>query len=787
LYYKLVLLLLLSNSLFCLELSVQNGEENQEEYSILHLKNSERFLCQSEKDDLNVVTSVICAFNKRPIQTFSKIENNFFKISSIIKNKTFFIIVKPRKKMLLKAIHYNLIKDNDIFQVEDSYSNHWNIIGYKDKPPFLSRKKETKTDINFPIPFANSEYPYVGGLDILGNPIHMTRVKDVSEYLKIKQYFKNRQYDLALENIDMILDEFPDTIFKSELMLYKIRAYHEKGEPEQLIQIAKQFIREYSSDVNMAEVLADTANAYSKIALYTDADYFFERLFDEHKDSKYYDLGLIYKAEQLQNAGNNKKALSYFKRALRHTKERDTAALAAYQIILLELELGSVKKADKYIKMILENDSNYFFTRKNESIELAMKLTSYNDYKSAAAIAGALLKLMDKSDENYELLLKNRGVWLSETDDKEEALEVFNQYIENYKYGEYLEEVKRRKDALFFDVSDENSTQKLEHFNLLINKYSGDTIASRALYEKAKLLLKLKHYQKVLDLTDDLNRLDPTLYDNTEDIIEKAALGLIQNSLKDNQCVKVVDLSKNYDINLSEKWDADLYKCYIESGSFDKAKSIASAHIKSKDYNERVDWLAKYTKIDFALGNYTEVVDATKELISLQSDKSKKLESYRLLFDSAQRLNDSETMIEAISNIEKLASLRYKDIERYTQMVTLAQNIKDDVMLQNYASKVIELQKRAKSYTQSPYIEFTLAQALLQTSKDKEALKVLLSLDDRDISKQKRSRQKYLIGTLYQKSGEIIKSKKFYEESIAVDNNSSWAKLAKDALKLLNQ
>ncbi|MEA3523408.1 MAG: flagellar protein [Campylobacterota bacterium] len=783
--YYWALLLLFTSSLFSLELSVQSGRENQHEYSILHLKAEERFLCESEKNDLDVVTSIICAFNKRPIQSFSNLENNFFEISSKIHQKTFFIIIKPKKKILLKAIYYDLIDDNELYQVEDDYARHWNIIGYKDIPPLIAQEKKSENQINFPVPFSQGEYPYVGGLDILGNPIHMTRVKDVADYLAIKKNYNAKRYDLALEMIDEVLEEFPDTIFKSELMLYQIRCHHEKSEPESLIQISKRFIREYSSDINMAEVLADTANAYSRISLFTDADYFYDRLFDEHKESRYMHLGLIYKAKQLQNSGNSEKALTFYKRAFKQSNELGIAALAAYQIILLEFELGHAKKADKYIKMILAGERSYFISRKQESLELALKLTSYSNYQSAADIAGALLEFMDKDDDGYEELLKNRGMWLSETENKEEALAVFNTYIQGYKYGEYLEDVKRRKDALFFDVPDVNASEQLEHLDLLMNKYAGDSIATRALYEKAELLFKLEKYQDVLDLKGDLDLLDPALYDNSEELIENSAKALMQELLQNKQCIRVVDLSRNYDINLSMEWDEELYECYIGAGNFDKAKDIAQSHIKSKNFNERIAWLERYTKIDFALGNYTAVVDAAKELISLRSDENKNIDTYRLVFDAGQRLGDFDTIVNAIQKLEALVGLHYDDIERYVQMVTLAKNSKDDLMLRTYAQKVMQLQEKAKSYTQTPYIEFTLAQALLQNEKAKEALEVLYSLDERNITKKRRSRQKYLMGTLFQKINKPQKSKDAYNDSIVSDTNSSWAKLAKDALKLM--
>ena len=72
-------------------------------------------------------------------------------------------------------------------------------------------------------------------------------------------------------------------------------------------------------------------------------------------------------------------------------------------------------------------------------------------------------------------------------------------YLSKYRFGEYAEDIRRAKDALFFDVNDENSTQRLSEYEMLINKYEGDSIAQRALYEKAKLLLEMNQYDAVLE------------------------------------------------------------------------------------------------------------------------------------------------------------------------------------------------------------------------------------------------------------------------------------------------
>ncbi|HEX5623797.1 MAG TPA: flagellar protein, partial [Sulfuricurvum sp.] len=110
---------------------------------------------------------------------------------------------------------------------------------------------------------------------------------------------------------------------------------------------------------------------------------------------------------------------------------------------------------------------------------------------------------------------------------------------------------------------------------------------------------------------------------------------------------------------------------------------------------------------------------------------------------------------------------------------------KDDAMIQNYAQKVTALQGRTKTYTQSPFIEFTLAQSLMNQDKNKDALQILKSLDGRKLTAEQRSRQKYLVGSLEMTMGRIKEAKAAFDASIKANKGSAWGKLAKDALGLL--
>jgi tetratricopeptide (TPR) repeat protein len=141
-------------------------------------------------------------------------------------------------------------------------------------------------------------------------------------------------------------------------------------------------------------------------------------------------------------------------------------------------------------------------------------------------------------------------------------------------------------------------------------------------------------------------------------------------------------------------------------------------------------------------------------------------------------------MIRQIKLIEDAYSNDFKDIERYTQMVSLGLKRKDEAMVQTYSRKVMALQVRTKTYTQSPYIEFTLAQSYQNLGKDTDALNVLKTLNTRKMTNEKRSRQQYLIGAIEQKAGRKREARDAFNASIKADKNSAWGKLAKDALAL---
>ena len=780
---RLILFSLLAINLFALELSISGAKENFSNYSTIHLKDPSPFLCQETKNDFDIVTKIVCAFTKKPPQKIKELQNSFFNIKNIVKDKTFFLIITPFEKVKLYPMVFNMTKDKVIYQADIKLSKHWMIVGYKEKLPFIKKEANVDTSINFPYESEKDNLPYVGGLDIKGNPVHIKRVGDVTNYLKIKKLYKEKKYEKCLDLIEEVMQEYPGSLFNAELIFYKIRVYSKIEDNDNVINMSKTYLKEHSSDEHVPEVLSLIAYSYYKIGMIIDAEYFFDRLFSEHQDSVYTKLGFIYIGEMLESSGASSRAVTYYKRALNETENIGTAALAAYKLARFYAMSDNVKEASKYIMKIINAKPEFFMETLSVSMDMMYKFADNGAYATAASIAKAITDATDKEHDEHENLMKEKAIWLTQTEDKDRALEALNAYIKEYEDGTYESMIEVAKDELFFDTNDANFSQKLAEYESLIEDYPNDKIGDRAKYEKAKLLLENEMYDDVLALEDSILSLDENIYTDVNDILKNAAIGVMKIALGSRQCEEVLSISYDYNITLSNEWDDGVYECSMVGANFTLSKEIAARNLNSKDLELRKKWLYRYIQVDFETGNYSNIVEPSEELITLIEDENSTTYNniYRIMFDTYQRLEDEEKLFDAMAKIQEIFGSDYKDIERYVEMMSLGNKNKDDNVVIKYGEEVIKIQNASDSYAQSPFVEFTLYQTYINIEELDKALVIIKSLDNVELNNLDRARQKYLLGTVYSKLWREGDAMQAYDEAIKADPTSPWAKLASSA------
>ncbi len=781
------LLLSLWLPLCALDLSIQNGKEEGRPYSILHLRDANSFKCLPARNDYDEIIRIECQIPKASSATFAPIQNTHFTVEHKKSSLGNTIVITPKSKIALYADGFDLRKEAQMYVSSARETKHWTVVGYTQKIPMLTDAAENPNALNLPIRSAKETYPYVGGLDLKGNPIKMKRVQDVNDYMELKKAYKNQDYTKTLSLAKKTLEKYPNTIFKNELLLYEIRALHHMDDNEQLLLLSKQFIRQYSGDPAIAEVLAYTGNSYSKIGQSSDSDYFFDRLFTEHADSPFAAEGMFLKAQQLEISGNPKPAAHYYRLVVNKTKDIELASAAAFKLANMDIGFGHLDKAKIYLEKIARVNPDYFAKVREQSMSMIDSYMEHKDPKMAAKITQCLMGVSVKKSEEHQELLKNLGLLYASAGEKEKALKHFNEYLKMYPHGAGFDEIKRAKDGLFFEKSEPKGEEGLKKYNELIDRYGNDPVGQKALYKKAQLLFKEGKYQEVLDIESDLYRLSSKEFPEVSMIIGQSAIALTKKKLETLKCAEAMTLHKMYRIKLQPQWDGLTFDCALRMGNFPVAKKIAAPHLKAATIAERQLWLSRLTKVHFELGEYKEAMRSGKEAAALLEAQKNPAQNdlYRTLFDTAARMNDDVKMIEYIKKCESAFGTDFKDIERYTQMVSVGLKRKDEVLVQNYANRVIALQNRTKTYTQSPFIEFTLAQSLMNQEKNNEALIILKSLNARKLNPEKKSRQQYLMGSLAMKLGKKAEAKAAFNASIKADGKSAWGKLAKDALGLL--
>lgn len=777
--FALLLFFLLTASLFALDLSFQSGKKKNTAYALLYISDKTPFLCKANRDNFNEIKEVVCSFEKNSATTLPPVANNFFHVKFIQTRGELSMHVTCNHYLGFRPLYFNLTQERELVYAEGFASNRYVLYGYEKKPFVLGAPVEpNENSIHFPILFKSEKLPAVGSLDLKGNPVELSKIKDVNDYLQIKKEYENQKYNEVLKSINSLLESYPNTIFKAEMMLYQIRCYQRLLESENVIEIGKKFLRYYSFDENTPEVLAVLGQAYGIIGMNADADYFFDRLFSDYPKSRFVAEAYIYKAEQLETNGQAKKAISYYEKAMYEAKDKDVASLAALRVSEYFINLAKKQKAKKYLHKVLSSNPSYFKKNYTLSMKLARSFAERHEYKEAANIAEALLTFMNTADDEYENIMRQVALWQYETEDANATGLAVERYLKTYKYGEYREELQALKEQLFFDVDETNVTKALNYYDDLIERYAQSDTEKKAYFKKANLLLNAKRYKQLLDLNSTLMALDE---EQAKPIIVQGATRAMVDALQKPSCDEALYYLKNYPV-IREGHVKALFSCALKRLDVTTAQQLYDVY-HSTDVKALPYWLDAAFSLAVAKRDYNDQLRLTYDIAALQGENYHNM--LRKRFDAAQALRKSAVMIATIKRIEKTYGLKAEDLERYMQMVLLGKKNADKTLIGTYAPKVIAIKKRTQSELFSPEIEFIYAKYFIDKKDENSAIDTLKRLYKISMEPNDEARFYYSIGALYESKGSRKAAKQEYERAISADANSSWATLSRDALKLL--
>ena len=738
--------------LFALNINVDYGSAKKP-YEVLTLYDDKPFECyQLEK---NVIE---CRFKKVPKTPVFKDKTRYFEINPKFLKKSFVIDIKINSPYKLYSFKDNLYNNPLITPFKMKKAKKWVIIANEQ---FLNEKSQ-----GLKFYYHHTTYPYIGAIDENLNPVKIKTNSDVLKYFEILKAFKaNRD---VLPEIDDFIKRFPKSVFLPDVIYLKLKLLERNNDFNDVISLGKEWIKRFAYSEKMPEVLLMIGRSYAKEGFISDASYYYNRVITDYPNTKWAYLAMIYLADQLYSMGDEKKAFSLYEKALYSTTDLDVASLAAARLAQRYMDKGDIKKAVEYYQKIYKANKKFLLKDKQKAYELAKMLASHKMYTLAIDIGKDLLKKLKKLDDLYEPLLYNLAKWSYENGNYKEALEYIEKYLKEFPYGDYSDAAKILRDKILFNLPENNLTKKLQNIEVILKNYQGE-IRQKALVEKAKILYKMKKYEDIIKMMDELKKLPQTVFPEKKEFLNRVLKEYALTLLKSKKCVKAVEIIKKYKIVLDKKYDDLVYKCAVKARDFSLASVICNKYLDNPDDKVFIKWMKRKIKALEGLGDYKNIVNAVDDLCSVM--KRGCYEFYLLKFNALWHLKRYKEALEVAKLIDKYDNIKNTDV--FIKIVRWALKNNNNLLAAAYSKKIIDLQEKYKAYPYSPFVEFVYAK---YSKNKKEAIKVLKNLLLR-VKGEDKARALFMLANL---TGD----KKYLNECINVKDSKLWRGLCKDALNL---
>ncbi|WQV23532.1 tetratricopeptide repeat protein [Helicobacter pylori] len=783
---------LLSHSLNALSLTLTQGKEGGEDFSVLTLRNDKSFSCfyTNEKPPSGIEASLSIMHAKRPIECvidsipkegFTPLENAFFNITYSMRQQQFILHIKPKvmRRLTLFSFDRDYKKAIPLFVENDAKAKMWQIIGYDQKIPFLSEKDNAQKGLNFPITIKDAQTPIIQELDVNNKPLLTTKGYDLNAYLEAKKQMDSQAYFDALRTISRAFKNYPQTIFKKDLYLLEIIALGKLGiKRSLLIDIGTQWIKNYPTDPNIPEALYYVAKALDENNNYKQAVRYYKRILLEYKNSRYAPLAQMRLAVEAAEASDLSSASMLFKEAFSNAKDKESASEIALNWAEAEINYQNFNNAKYLIDKVVQSNPDYLSMHSELALDL-LKLLKKNQMNESAIEIAQLLLNQDDDVKAKEQALYDLGALYARIRDFKNAHLYNLRYLQDHAELERASVVRARDKKALFSMEG-NTQEKIAHYDKIIQNFPNSNEALKALELKAQLLFDNKRYAEVLGMQKNLPKDSP--------LIQKTLNILAKTPLEDNRCEEALKyLSQITAFEFTPKEEIQAFDCLYFASLKEKAQVIALNALKAaKTPSEKLTWLYRLGRNYYRLGDFKNSTLASKDALILAQSLNKK-EFYDIafvLFSDYMQNNEKGLALNLYAFLEK----HFKDDKRMALVYfKLLENEKDPKSVKIYATSLLKLQDAYKDYSYTPFGEFALIDAYRVTKDYLKALEALDKLLNRRLSLEDHQKALYLQSSLLDLTNQKAKSKASLEKCVQLkqkDQTNAWQNLCEQGLNL---
>ncbi|MGL2690079.1 tetratricopeptide repeat protein [Helicobacter pylori] len=790
---KIFLLMgLLSHSLNALSLTLTQGKEGGEDFSVLTLRHNKAFSCfyTNEKPPSGIEASLSIIHAKRPIECvidsipkegFTPLENAFFNITYSMHQQQFILHIKPKvmRRLTLFSFDRDYKKAIPLFVENDAKARMWQIIGYDQNIPFLSGKNNAQKGLNFPIVIKDAQTPIIQELDVNNKPLLTTKGYDLNAYLEAKKQMDSQAYFDALRTISRTFKNYPQTMFKKDLYLLEIIALGQLGiKKSLLIDIGTKWIKNYPTDPNIPEALYYVAKALDENNNYKQAMRYYKRILLEYKNSRYAPLAQMRLAIEAANASNLSNANMLFKEAFSNAKDKESASEIALNWAEAEINYQNFNNAKYLIDKVVQSNPDYLSQHSESALDL-LKLLKKNQMNASAIEIAHLLLNQDDDLKAKEQALYDLGALYARIKDFKNAHLYNLQYLQDHAELDKASVVRARDEKALFSMEG-NTQEKIARYDKIIHNFPNSNEALKALELKAQLLFDNKRYAEVLGMQKNLPKDSP--------LIQKTLNILAKTPLEDHRCEEALKyLSQITAFEFNPKEEIQAFDCLYFASLKEKAQIIALNALKAaKTPSEKLVWLYRLGRNYYRLGDFKNSTLASKDALILAQSLNKK-EFYDIafvLFSDYMQNNEKGLALNLYAFLEK----HFKDDKRMALVYfKLLENEKDPKSVKIYATSLLKLQDAYKDYSYTPFSEFALIDAYRTTKDYSKALETLDKLLNRRLSLEDHQKALYLQSSLLDLTHQKAKSKASLEKCVQLkqkDQTNAWQNLCEQGLNL---
>ena len=738
---------------------------------MLSLRNDSAFSCQEITDVYNKVLSIECEIARIPDRGFPGLENSFFRINYKMIDGHFWLYIYPKHKQKLFAIPKDPKADFSMDKNPQQNAKIWQIVGYKNKIPFLSQDmQDQRQGLDFPVKILGEQTPFIPELNSDNRPLKATNNKDFEIYSLVKQ---------AITEINEALQQNPNSVFRRDLTYDRIIATSklDLDDNEVLINPALEWVRVFAADPDVPEILYILAKAYAKDNVPNEAEHYYKRISDEYPESRITPLAQMQLAN-LAKSHSPTRASIYFQKAYTEAKDIPSASEIAAQWALFEAEQRDIQSAQDLLQKVLDNYPRFFVDSLAQTQELIEALIDNEDYITPAKIAQAVIKnapdIATKEEYSFRL-----GEYYANALDFDKAHEYNQSYIKEFEedYKDRAKLVQDRDDEILFAIGGDDA-DKLKRYAYIITKYPDTDESAKAKELSAQILLSARKYQDVMSIYEN---------DPNNAYRKKAIESMIKEAAAKKDCASIVPyLTQNVSYELSAQEKLFVFDCASGAGLNASAKYIAQGMVESSQTQDvRLEWLYRVANNLYNLGEYKDASLAARDALTLAINQKKHYDIAFTLFNILSALDSRNEAKKALPFLKEHFANDARILPVYATLLGYSIDEKDSMSIELYARDIIKLQSALKTDEFTPYAEFALANVLRENKNLAQALSTLKPLESKKLDKEDAQQLFYRIASIYNAQAKPKDALEYFDKCAQIDTQSEWRTLCAQAKELI--